>query len=144
MLRSRFWQLALLGMLAAAAAVGSYAWHIRQRRALDQHVDVALSALRSEGSLDVVYDAMAQLAGRHDRQSELALLEGGARLRSGDPSGALVALGTVRPHGKLRVPFSLMKGEALYLRGRLADAESVFRELASEHPDEAEAHRWLA
>lgn len=144
MLRKIFWRLVVLGTLAGGAASGLYAWNLRQNRNLDYHVDLALSALKEEGSLDVVKDTMERLTGRRDRISELRMLQGGTLLRGGDPSAALRAFDRVRPKGKLCVPYYLMRGEALYSQGRLAEAESAFRVVVREKPDDFEGHRWLA
>ncbi|MSR60158.1 MAG: tetratricopeptide repeat protein [Planctomycetaceae bacterium] len=144
MVRKRRWRLVLLCTLAGGAASVWYAWQVWQRRDLDHRIDLALSALREEDSLDVVHDTIAQLVGRPDWHSELRLLEGGVLLRGGDPSAALQAFDSVRNDGRLRVSLFLMGGEALYRLGRLADAESIFLNLAQEHPDESKVHRWLA
>ena len=71
------------------------------------------------------------------------LLEGGLRLRSGNPLEALKYLSAVTMTGELRTPSLLLLGECYYRVQRHAEAELCFLRVISEEPDQVDARRWL-
>lgn len=72
------------------------------------------------------------------------LLAAALLVRGGQPHLALPALQRLDQDGPQRPRVLQLIGEALYGLRRFAEAEVFFGTLASEHPDDAEAHRWLA
>jgi tetratricopeptide (TPR) repeat protein len=131
-------------LLAGVTAAGVLLWRAWERHDLERRVERSLEALRSQGSLDTVKDTLARLAGRNDWQAEQHLLQGALLLRSGQPDPAMKQFRFVPHEGKLRIPLYLLVGEALFLRGELVAAEETFRTMTREHPDDADAHLWLA
>lgn len=128
-------------LLIVASVVGMRQW--RRYRA-DRRAEEALAALEQHGVLPTDPELLLELGGdsRYDR--ELTLLNGVFQLREGETDQALRTLGRLRPQGRIRLPLFLAVGEAHYKAGRLAEAEGIFRLVASENPDLAIAHRWLA
>lgn len=139
----RGWRLILAGLVLTAAAGVTWLALRTPRADLQRQFPTGLAALeRGDGpALDAVLDVL-ELA--PDYEPHFWLLQGGKHLRAGQYQAALACLAQTRPVGELREPALRLTGECLYRLGRVAEAESLFRELLSEHPDHAEAHRWLA
>jgi tetratricopeptide (TPR) repeat protein len=131
-------------MLAISATAGVWLWKTWQRRDLERRFEVALSAIHSHGSLDVVEATVQRLSGRSEWQPQRRLLLGALLLRSGDPMGAMALLESVPRDGKLRPSLFLLVGESLFMTGDLVAAEQMFRVVAHEQPDNADAHLCLA
>lgn len=129
-------------VLTAAAGV---AWLALRTPSADfeRQFQAGLAALESgdEPTLSAALDALERAP---DYEAHFWLLQGGRFLRRGQHEAALRCLAYTRPAGELREPALRLTGECLYRLGRVAEAESLFRELLAEQPDHAEAHRWLA
>lgn len=128
-------------LLVLASAIARRQW---RRHQADRRAEEALAALEQHGALPTDPELLRDLGddSRYDR--ELTLLHGVFQLRAGETDNALRTLGHLRAEGRIRVPLLLAVGEAHYKAGRLAEAERIFRQVASEKPDLAIAHRWLA
>ena len=74
---------------------------------------------------------------------QIQLLRGGWLLRTGDPRGAIAELVRVRPDGDLHEQSLLLLCESFYQLKQWIDAVAVAQEVLRQHPDHAEAHRWL-
>ena len=131
----------LLLVTVVAVAAGAIVWHLRERP--DERFQQALVALEAR-DFSRVEAAIKALQGDGEYEPHRRLLQGGYRLRLGNPYGALRDLSAVEPAGELREPAHLLTGEALYQLGRLAEAEQVFLQLERTHPDHPQACRWLA
>lgn len=138
---TRRWAAAPVALAAVAVAAGGLVWW--QREAPEERYRRGLEALRRR-DLAEVSSAVAALRDEPGYERHRHLLRAGHRLRTGDPRGALEALTFVPATGELREPAHVLKGEALYQLGRLADAEQVFLRLDKLHPDHPQACRWLA
>lgn len=129
-------------LLSAAAGAGWLAFRTPHSD-LEQQFRRGLTALErgDEPALTAALDALERAP---DFEPHFWLLQGGRFLRAGQSEAALRCLAHTRPTGELREPALHLTGECLYRLGRVAEAESLFRDLLAEHPEHAEAHRWLA
>jgi tetratricopeptide (TPR) repeat protein len=131
-------------LLAGASVTAFFCWKTWRRRDLQRRIDLAVTALHDDGSLDVVRDALGLLAGRPEWRSTERFLQGGILLRSENPGAALREFQFVRNDGNLRIPLHLLTGRALLQTGQLIEAARVLQVVVSEQPDDPEGHRWLA
>lgn len=122
-------------------AVGWAVWASRAPSGEERFAD-AMGALDAQdfARISNEIDALTGLPGFEDH---VHVLRGGLFLRTGAPAQALEQFARVRPEGPLRIPLLRLTGEALYLRGNLAESEACFRALAADRPEIVDAHRWL-
>ncbi|MEO1998059.1 MAG: tetratricopeptide repeat protein, partial [Planctomycetaceae bacterium] len=126
--------------LVAAVALGTLWWQ-RRTHPEDQFAQ-ALVAFAAK-DYERVSELRKDLEDRSAFQQHARLLTGAVLLRQKKYDLAHAELTTVTPRGALRNPALEWMGECLYRMGRIAEAEPLMRQLATENPDHANAHRWL-
>jgi tetratricopeptide (TPR) repeat protein len=90
-------------------------------------VELAISRLERHGGYD----------------SHVRLLRGALFMHHGAEESALEEFGRSTPQGDVRKLTLLLTAECLYRLNRLTEAESLMRQLAAEHPEDPDPHRWL-
>ena len=115
---------------------------ILPRASLDEQFAEALKEL-DIGDLDRVAEIEAVLDADASFRGHAAFLRGAVFLRRKNFATAIDEFALVIPEGTLRQPTLELTGECLYRTGRLVEAESMMRQLATENPGNANAHRWL-
>lgn len=140
--RRRMAVLSAAGLIIAGLGWSSGILQPAPELAPRERFQIALQALdrRDFRTVSREIDALAAVPGF---EPHVHLLRGGLFLRTGMKAEAVQQFAMTTPKGELRIPALLMTCECLYALGRLAEAEACIRPLTREHPDNADAHRWL-
>ncbi len=96
-----------------------------------------------ENRLDDARSALKDLERHSPSASATSVLQAAILLRMNRPAEALQAVDAVDAQGSFHTPVLLIRGQALYHLGHLAEAEAAFRQIADQQPQNADAHRWL-
>ena len=139
--RRSFWVVMTLILLSAVVWLATVVLDRNKPNPLEVY-RAGMAAL-DQGDLERVDAAINQLEGEVRFEEHRCLLRARLMLRGGNYVSALDQLTRLNYEGKLRKPALLLTGEALYWLQRLAEAEKIFRQVLSEHPDSVRAHRWL-
>jgi tetratricopeptide (TPR) repeat protein len=112
------------------------------RARVQELFDGALNAVE-RGDRDVFRQSVEELRALPGTAGHLELLHGVSLTFSGETEAALAQISRVPPRGTLRRPMLLWSAECFRRLGRLGDAEQLLKQLVSDLPDDAEAHRRL-
>jgi tetratricopeptide (TPR) repeat protein len=133
------WYCWVLGLCLCAVAVALTAWHASRPEVAFRQAIAALA----DGDLVVVRDTAERLRQVTGFEPHVHLLRGALLLRTGDAQTAISEFALTQPEGELRAPAFLLTAECLYQLGRLAESENLLKQLATESPENSDAHRWL-
>lgn len=123
--------------------VGTWCWHLSVHHTPEEVIQHGLLAVQNH-DWPAVQRCAIKLKNDSKHRGEQQLFQGIYRLKMGSPSAALKEFQHMEPVGAIREPALLYTGEALYRLDRILEAEFLFATLATEHPDNCDAHRWLA
>ncbi len=130
-------------VLVSAILAGIWGWRRGLRQTPEERFQQGLLAVQTQG-----WPEVKRCANELKRDPKFAkeqhLLQGIYHLKTGAPAAALKEFQRLEPVGTIRKPALLYAGEALYRLDRILEAEFMFVTLAAEHPEHADAHRWLA
>ncbi|MCA9052899.1 MAG: tetratricopeptide repeat protein [Planctomycetaceae bacterium] len=134
-----------LGVLCGLTVAAYVVWLANRTPRADYHAIFrdGLQALEAH-DLPRVGRALERLQAAPEFDREYWLLHGGKLLQEGNYSVALQSLKLTRPVGELQEPALRMTAQCLFQVGRVAEAESVFKQLLQVDPDHPDAHRGLA
>lgn len=109
---------------------------------IEREFPSAVTALE-HGDVARVEIAISRLERHGGYESHVRFLRGALFMRNGAEEAALREFVRLTPHADLRKPTLLLTAECLYQLNRLTEAESLMRQLAAEHPQDPDPHRWL-
>ena len=131
-------------VLVSATLAGVWVWRSGSRRTPEELFQQGLLSVQKQDWSEVLRCAN-ELKRDPKFAKEQHLFRGIYHLKMGGaPAAALKEFQRLEPVGAVREPALLYVGEALYRLDRILEAESMFVALAAEHPEHADAHRWLA
>lgn len=130
-------------VLVSATLAGVWVWRSGSRNTPEELFQQGLLAIQKQDWLEVLRCAN-ELKRNPKFAKEQRLFRGIYHLKTGAFAVAMKEFQRLEPVGAIREPALLYAGEALYRLDRILEAESMFVTLATEHPENADAHRWLA
>ncbi len=130
-------------VLVSATLAGVWVWRSGSRHTPEELFQRGLLAVQKQDWPEVRRCAN-ELKRNPQFANERHLFQGIYQLKAKSPAVALKEFQLLSPVGAVREPALLYTGEALYRLDRILEAEFMFGMLVAEHPEHADAHRWLA